>query len=315
MTRLNNLALAELRTIARDNILTVDELRTAGLSSSAISNRCRPGGPWRRLFTSTVLLSNTEPTRSQLLRAAVAHLGPGTIITGIDSLNAHGVGLPPPSPIHLLVPAHRRAVHAGLIIERSSKLPEPVWFNGLPYAPPARAAVDAARREPDEDRHRDVLSRTVYFGLCGLDELTAETFSGGQRGVAGVRTMLRHLNGTACTQGNGQAKLLLRYVPLPPPQWNVTVCDTAGHGIGQVDAWWDDIALGWQVGVPPNERRGHLGYLAMTAAGVVLVRTAHEKLSDIPSVARQLVSAFAAAAARRRPPVRAVTRLRPRVAS
>ncbi|MBN6034271.1 hypothetical protein [Amycolatopsis sp. 195334CR] len=314
MTRLSNLALAELRTIARDNILTVQQLRTAGLSSSGISNRCRPGGPWRRLFTNTVLLSNTEPTRSQLLRAAITSLGSGTIITGIDSLNAHGVGLPPPPAIHLLVDAHRRATHSGLVVERTSKLPEAVWLNDLPYAPPARAAVDAARREPDEERHRDLLSRTVYFGLCGLDELTAATFSGGQRGVSGVRTMLRHLDGTACTQGNGRAKRLLRHVPLPPPQWNVTVCDSAGRGIGQVDAWWDDIALGWQVGVPPNQRHGHLGYLALSAAGVVLVRTPLDDLPDIPAVTRQLVSAFATAAARKRPPVRSVTRLRPRAA-
>ncbi|MFI6028793.1 hypothetical protein [Amycolatopsis magusensis] len=314
MTRLSNLALAELRTIARDNILTVQELRSTGLSSSAISNRCRPGGPWRRLFGNTILLANTEPTRSQLLRAAVSHLGPGTIITGIDSLNAHGVGLPPPPTIHLLVDAHRRATHASLVIERTSKLPEPVWLNDLPYAPPARAAVDAARREPDEDRHRDLLSRTVYFGLCDLDTLSAATFAGGQRGVAGVRTMLRHLSGTACTQGNGQAKRLLQHVPLPPPQWNVTVCDSGGRGIGQVDAWWDDIALGWQVGVPANDRRGHLGYLALSASGVVLVRTPLEDLRDVPAVTRQLVSAFATAAARKRPPVRSVTRLKPRAA-
>jgi hypothetical protein len=41
--------------------------------------------------------------------------------------------------------------------------------------------------------------------------------------------------------------------PPPPPVWNVRVCDRRGRPIGMVNAWWDEVALGWRFGA--NEVR------------------------------------------------------------
>ncbi|MFD2397069.1 hypothetical protein ACFSVJ_10050 [Prauserella oleivorans] len=84
----------------------------------------------------------------------------------------------------------------------------------------------------------------------------------------------------------------------------MTVCDRRGRPIGAVDAWWDDVGMGWQFTPPGRAGSGHLGHLALTAAGIVLVRTEPERLrSADETVLVELASAFRTAATRARPPV------------
>mgnify|MGYP006976814502 FL=1 len=94
--------------IAPDGVAPVTALLRAGISHSMITRRCRAGGPWRRLLPGVVMLANSEPTRKQLLRAAITYAGPRAVITGVDALNAYGVQLPAPHTVRLLVPVEQR---------------------------------------------------------------------------------------------------------------------------------------------------------------------------------------------------------------
>ncbi|PRX43559.1 hypothetical protein B0I33_11416 [Prauserella shujinwangii] len=289
-----------------DNIATVAQLRAGGLSERAIATRCRPGGPWRRLLPGVVLLAATEPTRRQLLRAASCHYGREGVLTGVDALMAHGLDLPRPRRIHVLVPSYRRTLPPEFVLlERTRRPPDPVSVHGLPFAPPARAALDAARRTDDPDLLHDLLTLPVLEGLCDLDQLRAELDAGNQRGSSAVRSELRRLAQNRDSYVHGMARRLLLRSPLPPPRWNTTVCDLRGRPIGFVDAWWDELGLGWQLIRPAaEESHGRLGHLALTAAGVVVLRTSVERLRDAPGdVVRELASAFRTASQRPRPQV------------
>ncbi|WP_246257494.1 hypothetical protein [Amycolatopsis anabasis] len=274
------------------------------MSDSTIAARCRPDGPWRRLLPGVILLSGGEPTRRQQLRAAIARAGPESVITGIDALCAYGMSMPLPPRVRLLVPSSRRMqTQEFLVLERTSRVPQPVFLEGLPFAPPTRATLDVARQAHDPDVLRRLVTLPVYYGLCTAEQLRAELDAGSQRGSAAVRALLRHLGSMGDTYVQGLARRLVKRAPLPAPEWNVTVRDIRGRPIGHVDAWWHDVAVGWQFGAqgcPETEPK--MTHLALTAAGVILVRTRPERLHEEPeAVIRELTSAFGEGTRRPRP--------------
>jgi hypothetical protein len=294
---------------AVDGVITSAQLREAGLSPGSIAARCRPDGPWRRLMPGVILLGTGAPTRLQRLRAAVAWLGPGAVITGADALRAHGAELAIPSSVHLLMASNRRVMpDEHMVLQRTSRLPAPIYRSGLPYAPPARAALDSARRESHPERLHQLLGLPLYWGLCTVAQLRTELDAGNQRGTSAVRDVLRQLEFGSETYVFGLARKLLRQAPLPPPSWGVTICDLRGRPIGVADAWWDEIGLAWQFGAESADRaKPRMNQLALTAAGVDVVRCTTDQLRSEPGlVTRELVAAFSDAARRRRPKVQAL---------
>ncbi|WP_206797722.1 hypothetical protein [Amycolatopsis sp. MtRt-6] len=286
--------------------MNLEQLRRAGVSDRRTRRLCGPGGPWRRLHPGVVLLRNTAPTRQQLLHAALVRYGPGVVITGADALQAHGVKCPAPSDIQLLVPDHCRVVACeGIRLARTARLPEPVLVDGLPFAPPARATLDLARSEPDPAHLRHLLTLPLYWGLCDRQELLTELEQGPQRGTATVRKVLRELD-EGPIQAHGLATRVLDLAPLPPPSWDLTICDRRGRRLGEADAWWDEIGLAWQYRCSPGHGGG-FSHLALAATGIVLVRCTVRQLRQVPKeVAQELARAFGEASRAPRPKVRAV---------
>ncbi len=290
-------------------VLSVAQLRALGVHPSTITKRCRPGGPWRRLAPGVVLLGTGEPTRHQLLQATTAYLGPDSVITGLDALRTYGVRLPPPTAVRALVPAHRRLTPPAFVsLERTARLPVPVDIEGLPYAPPVRATIDAARQETDPDILRRVLALPVQQGLCTVEELGDELEKGNQRGSAAVRVQLRTLARTDLSDLRRTARQLVRRCPLPPPRWDTTVFTRDRRRLGSVDAWWDDVGLAWSVtaaGAPASRSaKDERDRLALTSVGVVLVRTTPSMVRHHSEfVIAELVRGFRQAARRPRPRV------------
>jgi hypothetical protein len=285
----------------RDGVVRSATLRAAGVSNHAVSKRTRPSGPWHRMLPGVVLLSNDPPTRRQLLRAALAYAGTNAVISGADALCRQGVEVPSDGDVLVLIPAGRRAAsRAYLTVERTTRLPEPVWHDGLPLAPVVRAALDAARHERDRDRLRAVLFAPVRAGACTMAELRAELDAGNQRGSAAPRALLAKHGDEVVPTSIGLARRLIRDGPLPPPQWRIPLHDEDGVPLGVADAWWDEIALAWHIGAPRVEDA------AMTATGVVVVCTEPHRIRGDPhAVLHDLCSAFSLASRRPRPAVRA----------
>ncbi|MEU5690184.1 hypothetical protein [Actinosynnema sp. NPDC020468] len=176
------------------DVTTTSALRATGVPDYRIALRCRPGGPWQRVLPGVVLLSATPPTRAQRVRAAVAYAGEGAVVTGVDALRAHGVPLPCPPRVHVLQPAtRRRSGHEHLRLERTTRPPPPVTKAGIPYAPPARAAADAARSEHHPIRLHHLLTEVIARGLCTPDALLTELAHGSRRGTAAPKAILTTL--------------------------------------------------------------------------------------------------------------------------
>lgn len=290
---------------ATEGVITTARLRALGLPARAIAARCRPGGPWRRLFPRVVLLSDQHPTRTQLVRAAAWYAGEDVTVTGTDALRAHGLAVPTAGHVHLLVPTYRRMPPTELVVsERTTRMPDAVPRGGLPVAPVPRATVDAARKQPELDQLRRVLTLPIQQGMCTRGELRTELDAGNQRGSAAVRAALAELITVRPLPMHAAAGPLIRQAGLPGPKWNVTVHHLDRRPIGHVDAWWDDVALAWQL----TDQRDDTVHLRLTAAGVLVVATRAACLRDTPrQVLRQLVGAFASATRRKRPHVHALS--------
>jgi hypothetical protein len=192
-----------LRRTVRDGVISAAQLRAAGVSGYAVATRCRPSGPWQRMLPGVVLMRTGPPTRRQWLRAAVAYAGAGAVITGADALRLHGLDVPCPPHVLVLLPAGRRAAsRTPLTVERTTRPPDPVWHDGLPLAPAVRATIDAARHEPNHDRLRSLLLAAVHTGACTVAELVAELAAGSQRGTAATRALLVALAGHQYSSGS-----------------------------------------------------------------------------------------------------------------
>ncbi len=285
----------------RDGIVTTAELHDAGLSRGMITTRCRPDGPWQRLLPGVVMLAKGTPTRRQQLRAAVDYAGQDSVISGEDALTAHGLAaVTPQHPVRLLVPTSKRLSPREFVVpERSTRVPQPVFVDELPFAPPARAAIDVARGAPDVMALRSVLAMVLHDGLCTPTELSAELDAGNQRGSAAVRAALRDSDLLAAMFLHAQANQVLDAAPLPRPRWHVTITDHKQRVLGYADAWWDEVGLAWQIdrtGLsedPPAHR-----HLPLTAAGVTVVRTSSDEVlsaENDPAVRNQIVRSLASA--------------------
>jgi hypothetical protein len=309
-------------------VVTLKALRRCGLGRSTIAYRCRAGGPWQPLLPGVILLHNGPPTRADRRRAALLYCDESaaaravnseepsrTVLTGLDALELHGLRrIPSPSgAVHLLVPADVRRVGGGrLLVERTTRLPRPVpgrW----PIAPVARAALDFARRSRDRDVVRTVLAEALQRGLCNVGELGAELAAGPSRGSALPRQVLAEVGDGVRSVAEANARTLLRGSGLPAPLWNPTLVDPAGRFVATPDAWFDDVAMAWEI----DSREWHLSpddYAAtvdrrgrLMAAGAVVVHHLPRALAARPmEVLHDLRANHAHAARRPRPPLHAL---------
>ena len=285
------------------------------MPESTVYRRCRPGGPWQLLLPAVVLLSTGIPTREQLVLGALRYAGDDAVITGLEACRRHGVRRGPAGDgtVHLLVP-HDRQVRSTryAVIERTRRLPTAVLRSGLPFAPPGRATVDAGRRISAPAEVTELMADAVQRGLCTVRELAVEVDDAQRRGTAVPRRILRDVQDGVRSAAERDAKKLWARSGLPEPWWNARVYDAQGRLLGIADAWFDDVALAWEI----NSVEWHLGpkeyaheqerTALFTAAGALVLPTQPRRLRNEPRpVLGELCGAYTHAATRPRPALRA----------
>lgn len=176
------------------HITTTADLRKSGLSPREIRHACTPSGPWQQLLPGVVLTKPSPPTRLDRLRAVLSFTGPSSVITGADALARQGAALPLPRHVHVLAGSNARRSHPQILLERTARPPVPIRRDGLRLAPPARAAMDLARRETNPRAVVAILDAVVDARLCTPGELHEELRRCSRRGTALVRQALRHLH-------------------------------------------------------------------------------------------------------------------------
>lgn len=304
------------RRSARDGVIRTAALRGLGVPGATITNRCGEGGRWRRLLPGVVMLTGGTPTRKQEIAAALLYGGPDTVLTGIEACRRHGVRrLPDPKGrLHVLVPDERQLRSCEFVtVERTTRLPAPLRRDGVPLAPVPRACLDAARRLRSAADITELIADTVQRQLCTPAHLAAELRKGSQRGTATPRRVLADVADGVRSTAERDAKRLLARSRLPEPWWNAEVRDLRGRLLGIADAWFDEVALAWEI----NSYAWHLlpKYYAnevkrtagLTAAGVAVLPVLPTSLRDDEDGSlTELEAAYAMAARRPRPPVVAI---------
>ena len=280
-----------LHAAARDGVIGARRLVDLGVPESTVYRRCRPGGPWQLLLPAVVLLSTGTPTRDQLVAGALRYAGDGALVTGLEACRRHGVRRGPASDgtVHLLVP-HDRQVQSSryAVVERTRRLPAAVVRSGLPLAPAGRATVDAGRRLSAPGEVTELMADAVQRGLCTVRELAVEVDDAQRRGTAVPRRILHDVQDGVRSAAERDAKKLWSRSGLPEPWWNARVHDGRGNLLGVADAWFDDVALTWEI----NSLEWHLGpddyareqerTARFTAAGALVLPTQPRRLRNEP---------------------------------
>jgi hypothetical protein len=151
---------ARIAAVARrqDNVVTVGDLRSEGVSPSAIDRRT--GDLLHPMFRGVFLFGRSTPTPRERLRGALRAGGPEAVL-GARAASAHwGLG-PLPAEIEIIVPRDRR-LQPGLIPRTRVLDPaDRTTRRGLPVTTVARTAVDLAAASALDD-----LKRYVHEAEC-----------------------------------------------------------------------------------------------------------------------------------------------------
>lgn len=178
----------------RRRVYRVSELTKLGISQSTAYRWARADGPWTRLAPGIVLVAPGPATVRDRIDAALLRAGPHAMLTGLHAARLHGLKSPPESAdIHVLIP-HRQKVqsYAGTRFERTTRLPKPVFIDGIPVAPPVRAVMDGARTFMSAALTQQILFEAIKAeNLCRFEELVTEMEHGSRRGTAVPRATLR----------------------------------------------------------------------------------------------------------------------------
>ena len=83
--------------------------------------------------------------------------------------------------------------------------------------------------------------------LCTPAQLAAELQEGSQRGSATPRRVLVDVSEGIRSTAERDAKRLVARSGLPAPWWNVPVYIEHGRLLGIADAWFDEVALAWEI--------------------------------------------------------------------
>jgi hypothetical protein len=296
---------------SREGVIKAATLIDLGMESSSIYRRCMPDGPWRRLLPGVILLQNSVPTVNQRVAAALLYAGPHALITGAEACRRHGLRaglLPLNDQIHVLIPADTKHLSAEfVVVERTHRMPVPVIREGVPLAPLTRATLDAARRIHLTDPVAKLLIEAIQRGQCSPAALSRELELGTPKGTAVPRQILSRLVDLRSIAEFHAHKLSER-LTVPPTHWNPALYSADGQYIGRPDAWWDGVAMVWEIdslefhfGAEDYARtiRRNTQYAEF---GITVVQTLPSRIRDDPAeVLAELEAAFIAASNRPRP--------------
>ena len=161
-------------------IVTLEDLRSCGLSQQAVSKRVAAGRLFRR-FQGVYSVVPNPPLEGCFL-AAVLACGPGAVLSHFAAAALAGwVAWDFRAP-EVTAPTAR--LHPGIRVHRSADV-ERVYVKGIPCTPPARTLMDIAAGEP-ETRLRRAVNEALNQRLIKVAELVTSH----RRGARKLRAIL-----------------------------------------------------------------------------------------------------------------------------
>lgn len=213
--------------LRQHGVLTSDQLRESGLSTSAIVHRVEAGRLHRIHQTVYALVPRELLSRDGLFIGAVLACGPGAALSYRTAAALHELRRSDQAKIDVTIPGRSPRKHAGIDVHRSTTLrPQDITLvNGIPCTTIARTLLDLAQVVNDRSLERacDQAEVLEVFDLRALEDQLERN-----RGRPAARRLKRvlheHYIGSTPTWSELEERVL-------------ALCRTAGIAIPEVNVW------------------------------------------------------------------------------
>ncbi len=277
-----------------------EQLRSAGLTRSAIAHRVATGR-LHRVHRGVYLVGHPDPLPLARETAALLACGAQSALNRQTAASSWRIVDAAPAAIHVLVAGMEPSPGGGVVVHLTRAI-DPLDIrrhDGLLLTSPARTLLDLAAVLGTRDARWAVEEARVRRLVTIRDLAEQLERSRGRRGARALRAIVAELGSSpALTRSEAERRLLdlVRAARLPPPKTNVRV-----EGF-EVDAFWPEHRLVVEVdgfafhasrAAFERDRRRDA---ALQAAGVRVVRITWRRLADEPEAVVALLRRLLAAA-------------------
>ncbi|HEX3906391.1 MAG TPA: hypothetical protein VHW92_00505 [Mycobacteriales bacterium] len=276
--------------LAQDHVLGRTQALEAGVTRNSIEHRLKTR-QWQRMLPSVYLTAPTEPSRRQMLVAALVYAGPQSAIDDVDACRFHGLRnvVIDELVVHVVVPGESAARSRGFVVVRRTDRPiVTVATERLRYVDAATAVVIAARGMRRDRAVVAAISEALQRRVTTYDELVRVHVQGPPRGARIVGRALASLGTGAASVPEVDFLTLVAISPiLPPPLCNVLLRLPCGRLISP-----DALFLTSGLVHETNGRQAHARadlfedmqerHDAMTAAGLTVLHNSPRRLLTAP---------------------------------
>jgi very-short-patch-repair endonuclease len=266
----------------QDNVITCDQLHSAGLGRGAIAHRTSAGS-MQQLHTNVYLLGAAPPTPMARARAAVLACGADAVASHRSAACLYGLLTDLGGDVDVTVPGRNPGQRRGIRRHRVARLPEQDirTMRGMNITSVARTICDLAATESARDTEhafQEALFREVVTDGSLKAVLDREPT---RRGAPVIRSLIKD---PRLTRSERERRLLrlIKAAQLPKPLTNVPI-----HGY-KADIYWPQHHLilefdGWQghghrLAFEKNRKRDQV----LIANGLRVMRVTDRQLTHEP---------------------------------
>jgi len=276
--------------LLQDHILHRSQALAYGFTARAITHRL-DSGQWQVILPAVYLMAPTEPSRRQLLMAALLFVGPEGAIDGVDACRFHGLRSVAIDEltVHVVAPWGQPARSRGFVVVRRTRSPILTTdTDRLRYVDAATAVIIAARGVRRERAAIALISEAMQRRLATYEQLLRAHVQGPPRGARQVARAMEALAiGAASLPEVDFLDLVAISTILPLPLCNILLRLPCGRLISP-----DALFLASGVVHETNGRRAHQRadlfedmqerHDAMTAAGLIVLHNPPSRLLRKP---------------------------------
>jgi hypothetical protein len=272
------------------DLITRSQALASGMSLAALRAKVRPGGRWTVVLPGIYFAHDGSLTMGQREMAAVLYGGAGSVITGQAALARRGVRISVSEFIDVLVPHDRRRQSVKFVrIHRTRRMPErPVLYDGLPWAPAARAVADAIREQSDLRYVRALVAAAVQQKKCTVEQLKEELLTGAAQGSLILRAVLDEVAAGAASIAECEFQDLVKASNLPEPMYNPSLY-VGQEFLARPDAWWPDAGVAaevdsreWHIS-PADWQKSLARHARMCAHGIIVLHLTPQRIRTAPA--------------------------------
>ncbi len=229
----------------QDGVVHRDQAVRHGLTRTALTYRLR-SAQWQVLLPDVYLTRAGEPSRRQMLIAAVLFAGSDAAVDGASACRFHGITSVPDDDgqVFVVVPWGSAVRSRKFVIVRRTNAPiRCVSTRVVRYVDPATAVIAATRRMRNERAVLAALSEVLQRRLATYDDLVRAHVEGPPRNSRLADDALEHLGAGTRSAPEADFRRLVRASPLlPTPEFNVWLRLSSGRVVC-VDALFRSSAV------------------------------------------------------------------------